>query len=128
MTITAMGHRRGDALSVAALAGALAIGGVARAQQPRPAPGAAEPALGEAKAAQPEATAIAKDLELKFKEDWKLAGNEIDVKVDPQGSVTLSGRVPSELARSRAVEITHQAKGVTEVKDHMLTRLARPAP
>jgi osmotically-inducible protein OsmY len=48
-----------------------------------------------------------------------LKGSDISVDTDHNGVVTLTGNVPSEAARARAVEIAKETKGVRRVVDAM---------
>jgi osmotically-inducible protein OsmY len=48
-----------------------------------------------------------------------LKGSDITVDTNKDGVVTLSGTVPNEAARARAIEITRTTKGVRRVVDNM---------
>ena len=63
-------------------------------------------------------------LEATFTKDKQLRGSKIDVDVDSDGGATLSGTVPSEKARNRAVQLTKQVKGIREVKDQLTVTAA----
>jgi osmotically-inducible protein OsmY len=53
-----------------------------------------------------------------------LKGSDISVETNNNGSVTLTGTIPNELARARAIEITRTTKGVKKINDNL--RLAPP--
>lgn len=53
-----------------------------------------------------------------------LKGSDISVDTNSNGVVTLTGFVPNELARARALEITRTTKGVVKINDQL--RLASP--
>jgi osmotically-inducible protein OsmY len=59
------------------------------------------------------------DLGRKLNSDERLQGSHIKVDVMKQGEVRLAGRVPSEAARKRAVELAEKTKGVSKVDDHL---------
>jgi osmotically-inducible protein OsmY len=48
-----------------------------------------------------------------------LKGSDISVDTDDHGVVKLTGTVPSEAARVRAVEIARSTKGVRRIEDHL---------
>jgi hyperosmotically inducible periplasmic protein len=48
-----------------------------------------------------------------------LRGSDISVDTNQDGVVTLTGTVPSEAARARAVEIARTTKGVRKLEDHL---------
>jgi osmotically-inducible protein OsmY len=48
-----------------------------------------------------------------------LKGSDISVDTDDHGVVRLTGTVPTEAARARAVEIARTTKGVRRVDDHL---------
>lgn len=54
-----------------------------------------------------------------------LEGSDISVDTNSKGVVTLTGVVPSEAARARAMELARKVDGVREVKDAMKLRKTR---
>lgn len=54
--------------------------------------------------------------------DSGLKGSDISVDTNDHGVVSLTGTVPSEAARTRAVEIARTTKGVRQVDDHLKLR------
>jgi osmotically-inducible protein OsmY len=58
--------------------------------------------------------------------DSNLRGSKIEAKVEDGGVATLSGTVPSEKARTKAVELTRNTKGITEVRNEL--EIARADP
>jgi hyperosmotically inducible protein len=58
-------------------------------------------------------------LERKLSTDQRLHGSDITTAVDDKGVVTLSGTVPTEKAKTRALQVTTSLKGVTEVRDEL---------
>jgi osmotically-inducible protein OsmY len=54
-----------------------------------------------------------------------LEGSDIRVDTDKQGVVTLTGAVPNQAARTRALELTRKIEGVRDVKDALTIS---PAP
>jgi hyperosmotically inducible periplasmic protein len=46
-----------------------------------------------------------------------LEGSDINVDTDSRGAVTLAGRVPSEAARKRAIDVAKTVEGVNRVED-----------
>jgi hyperosmotically inducible periplasmic protein len=58
-------------------------------------------------------------LERKLSTDQRLHGSDITTAVDDKGVVTLSGTVPTEKAKARALQVTTGLKGVTEVRDEL---------
>ena len=65
-------------------------------------------------------------LEAKLQKDSQLRGSVIEADVNDQGAVTLTGTVPSESAKTRALKLTSQTKGVKEVNDKL--EVASPTP
>jgi osmotically-inducible protein OsmY len=63
-------------------------------------------------------------LEATFTKDKQLRGSDIDVDVDSEGEATLSGTVPNEKARKRAVQLTKQTKGIRVVTDQLTVAAA----
>lgn len=63
-------------------------------------------------------TAILTAIKAKLIADRDIQGLQIDVDVY-QGEVTLSGRIPSEVLRNRAIKIASEIKGVTKVHDSL---------
>jgi len=63
-------------------------------------------------------TAILTAIKTKLIADRDIAGLQIDVDVY-QGEVTLTGRIPSEVLRNRAIKIASGIKGVTKVHDSL---------
>jgi hyperosmotically inducible protein len=51
--------------------------------------------------------------------DKGLKGSDISVDTNQNGVVTLTGTVPTETERQRAITVTHAVTGVREVKDAM---------
>lgn len=63
-------------------------------------------------------TAILTAIKAKLIADRDIQGLQIDVDVY-QGEVTLSGRIPSEVLRNRAIKIASEIKGVIKVHDSL---------
>jgi len=63
-------------------------------------------------------TAIHTAIKAKLIADRDIQGLQIDVDVH-QGEVTLSGRIPSEVLRNRAIKIASEVKGVQTVHDSL---------
>jgi osmotically-inducible protein OsmY len=63
-------------------------------------------------------TAIHTTIKAKLIADRDIQGLQIDVDVH-QGEVTLSGRIPSEVLRNRAIKIASGVKGVSKVHDSL---------
>ena len=61
-----------------------------------------------------------------FEGDEALKGSNVEVVTSDDLVVTLKGRVTSEAARQRAVQIARSTKGVREVDDQLTVRNARP--
>ena len=54
-----------------------------------------------------------------FAKDSHLRGSQIKPSVNAEGVATLTGSVPNEQARARAVKMTKELTGVREVKDEL---------
>jgi osmotically-inducible protein OsmY len=58
-------------------------------------------------------------VEDKLEKDAQLRGSDIDAEADEKGVVTLTGTVPNDSARTRAIQLTSTTKGVKEVTDNL---------
>jgi osmotically-inducible protein OsmY len=62
---------------------------------------------------------IEKQLDAALDSDTELRGSAIEVTVDDAGVATLSGTVPNDKVRSKALKRTKDVKGVTAVDDQL---------